>query len=417
MNQQYNQRQFELLPEFEKIVNEYAEALFPELEFELTGQAGSVSRNNPDYIKWIQVTLNQVLGLMLPVNGKMGPVTRSAIKSFQKQKKIKVTGIVNSDTEKALGASLKKSPMELALPPDVPGKTITGKLCKSSKKCWDGPRSFDIIDEDIPINGSANRTAANYKKIIEYFHVSTNDDRHIVENYRYMRTTNSTWCNIYVHDVTRAMYANIPHWVKNAKGDYNEISANTIVDHLSKGGRWEKGNEIGWFEIDKNFVTWLTSTSFSNITRTNPVDNFLTKNIKDVALNILVDPMIQKQYLQQPAYVAQQFANKGLPTVIGWRNWNKSWKDKNGNVHECRSRNRKGELVITYCPGHVAMIRPEDFAKLFSDPKYITERFYPGSNVFHPLSAQAGSRNFENKRTIFSKRQIQTGEAKFFIHE
>lgn len=53
-------------------------------------------------VRWVQDSLNRILGLELPVTGIMNPETRSAIRSFQKQKGLPVSGIVGPDTEKAL---------------------------------------------------------------------------------------------------------------------------------------------------------------------------------------------------------------------------------------------------------------------------------------------------------------------------
>jgi peptidoglycan hydrolase-like protein with peptidoglycan-binding domain len=58
-----------------------------------------------EYVRWVQNTLNQVLDLRLPVDGVMGPATRSAIRSFQERQGLPVDGIVGPDTERALLAA------------------------------------------------------------------------------------------------------------------------------------------------------------------------------------------------------------------------------------------------------------------------------------------------------------------------
>lgn len=63
---------------------------------------GEVSRKSSDYIRWVQESLNHILGLKLAVDGDMGMQTRSAIRSFQKQQGLKVDGIVGERTERAL---------------------------------------------------------------------------------------------------------------------------------------------------------------------------------------------------------------------------------------------------------------------------------------------------------------------------
>jgi hypothetical protein len=64
---------------------------------------GEVSRSSPDYIRWVQSSLNKILGLRLAVDGIVGPKTRSAIRVFQqRQYGLKVDGIVGPMTEQAL---------------------------------------------------------------------------------------------------------------------------------------------------------------------------------------------------------------------------------------------------------------------------------------------------------------------------
>ena len=52
--------------------------------FETNGQEWetTVNRSSADYIKWVQQSLNSLLGLRLATDGAMGPQTRSAISSF-----------------------------------------------------------------------------------------------------------------------------------------------------------------------------------------------------------------------------------------------------------------------------------------------------------------------------------------------
>jgi hypothetical protein len=58
-----------------------------------------------EFVRWAQNCLNQILGLQLPLNGVMGPETRSAVRSFQRQQGLRVSGIVGPDTEEALKAA------------------------------------------------------------------------------------------------------------------------------------------------------------------------------------------------------------------------------------------------------------------------------------------------------------------------
>jgi flagellar motor protein MotB len=87
---------------------------FGEYEFfdtELISEAweGEVNRSNPEYIRWVQQSLNRITGLRLAEDGIMGPATRSAIRSFQRSRGLPVDGIVGPQTDRVLfaaGASL-----------------------------------------------------------------------------------------------------------------------------------------------------------------------------------------------------------------------------------------------------------------------------------------------------------------------
>ena len=77
-----------------------------EFEPELEGEWQSeVNRSSRDYIKWVQSSLNQIMGLKLAVDGDLGTQTRSAIRSFQQQQGLKSDGIVGEQTERALIAA------------------------------------------------------------------------------------------------------------------------------------------------------------------------------------------------------------------------------------------------------------------------------------------------------------------------
>jgi peptidoglycan hydrolase-like protein with peptidoglycan-binding domain len=66
---------------------------------------GEVSRSSPAYIRWVQSSLNRIMGLRLAVDGIMGSQTRSAVRSFQQQRGLVVDGVVGSRTEAALIAA------------------------------------------------------------------------------------------------------------------------------------------------------------------------------------------------------------------------------------------------------------------------------------------------------------------------
>ena len=62
-----------------------------------------------EYVRWVQSSLNQVLGLRLPVTGVMNAPTRSALRQFQERQGLRVDGIAGPETKTALIAEKRKS--------------------------------------------------------------------------------------------------------------------------------------------------------------------------------------------------------------------------------------------------------------------------------------------------------------------
>jgi Putative peptidoglycan binding domain/OmpA family len=110
---------------------------FPELRgFLVEGETAPIpsssgaDRTSPEYLSWLQRALNQVLGMHLTVDGRMGPQTRKAVLSFQKREGLPADGIVGPLTERKLqqasGTSLSSfgsvaaraaSPLSATCPP------------------------------------------------------------------------------------------------------------------------------------------------------------------------------------------------------------------------------------------------------------------------------------------------------------
>lgn len=72
---------------------------------ELVEEQQEAPRQGGEYLRWVQQSLNRVLGVRLAVDGVMGRQTRSAIRSFQQQRGLTVDGIPGSRTERALIAA------------------------------------------------------------------------------------------------------------------------------------------------------------------------------------------------------------------------------------------------------------------------------------------------------------------------
>jgi hypothetical protein len=271
-----------------------------------------------------------------------------------------------------------------APPPDRSDLTITGKICLSGRgKCWPwAGKSKDIVDPDVPWNDPPNRSPENYNAVLDYFNVGNSlgrkvEDHKRLENDRYRRIDLSTWCNIYVHDVTRAMWANIPHWVGRS-----ELNANRTVRWLDS----KKGRENGWIKIDEALKDWIRGMTDATVPPPF-ADSAVTQNLRRAAWQIAKSPATNQQLLTQASYVAQQFANQGLPTVVVWENF-KTYVDQQGKT----KRNS----------GHVAMIRPENSLK-----------GKVNKGKFVPRSAQAGAQNWTNELAT----NMTMPSVMYFVHE
>jgi hypothetical protein len=90
------------------------------------------------------------------------------------------------------------------------------------------------------------RDAKTYNNVLDQFAVGAN------ARYAHRKNANgsvSTFCNIYVWDVTRAMGAEVPHWIDKsgnpaAVGKGNELDANSVFDWLHR-----HGPRFGWSQV------------------------------------------------------------------------------------------------------------------------------------------------------------------------
>ena len=108
-----------------------------EFEFELEGE---VDRNSRDYIKWVQQSLNRIMGLNLAVDGISGTQTRSAVRSFQQQRGLTVDGIVGPQTEQALIAAGAGNPPGAGAPSVTPLPASTASRVQLAQRILNHPQ-------------------------------------------------------------------------------------------------------------------------------------------------------------------------------------------------------------------------------------------------------------------------------------
>lgn len=255
----------------------------------------------------------------------------------------------------ALAIGVSSCPVEDPFPMSIHKR---GSACvPQGRKCWPNEGWVDIIDSDMPCNDESQRSPAAYIAVLDYFNVAH------PANARYVRTARDTFCNIYVHDVTRAMRASIPHWIRDpAQTGHKpigrrELNANATFDWINAMGR-----SVGWIPIDRAMIDWINRQQTLGQSIPFP-QGVIPAGIAAAGARIAALPHPDPRLPQQDAYVSQHFANLGLPTVIVWKN-------------------------PTGGPGHVAMVRPESAA---------ARGIVHSSGLFTPLSAQAGAQNYDSR--------------------
>jgi hypothetical protein len=367
-----------------------------------TASDSEVSSDSPEYIRWLQQSLNKIMGLRLAEDGQMGPATRSAVRSFQQRVGLAADGIVGPATEQALiragaasprGAAAAGQPIQSnrSQAPE-PQSMVEGPRGQSparqvsgggQPKTWVGTaieRARDIADDDTPWNDPSERSPDNYIRVLDYFNVAD------PANGRYAPTSANTYCNIYVHDVTRAMRAPIPHWdycwlpdPGNPGGPpregWIELNANRTADWLQLNGR-----SAGWFCIDQRLVIW----AYQQHTKAQSLpydDPSVPSGILAAGTSVSRASHADASLLLTDAYVAQGLANVGLPVVIA--------------------------LKITGGIGHVEMVRPERPGK--------AARIDPQSGRFLPITSRAGARNWQAEHATWIYNPAYSGR-RFYVH-
>jgi peptidoglycan hydrolase-like protein with peptidoglycan-binding domain len=273
-----------------------------------------------------------------------------------------------------VGSGMSSSPRSGIPPVEGPYKGITGEICRNGRgKCWK-KHVFDIIDEDAPWNDPSKRSPANYAAALDYLNVDN------PKNYRYAPANNRTYCNIYAHDATRLMWASVPHWIRDASGPngWRELGANATYAWMLKNSR-----SIGWVPIDARMCDWIKEQA--NRQQSLPFqDSSIPGQILSAGSQISSIPHPIPSLLSQPSYIAQKFANLGLPTLIIWKNPNPG-----------RS-------------GHMAMVRPESSS--------LVGQVNRKTGIFAPRSAQAGSRNYRNEPANWMTTRPWSDGVMFYVH-
>jgi len=113
--------------------------LIPELEF-LNEAEIPPQKNSKEYIRWVQRSLNNILGLKLKEDGVMGMQTRSAIRSFQQKVGLVADGIPGPKTHQALTNLIQ----------GLPASPLSGTVCAipvQKEIAWERANPAGKVDE------------------------------------------------------------------------------------------------------------------------------------------------------------------------------------------------------------------------------------------------------------------------------
>lgn len=158
--------------------------------------------------------------------------------------------------------------------------------------------NYSSLPVNPPItNNSSQRDPNIYNVVLNQFGVETNP--------RYKSRNNNTYCNIFVWDATKAMGAEIPHWIDQKTGA--PVDINNYLDMKKQGLK----PDITPVELNANSVV-----------------NWMSKSSQNYGWHTVT------------AEEAQLYANKGCPAVAVWANPDAG------------------------APGHVAMVRPGDYSSV-----------------------------------------------------
>lgn len=193
-------------------------------------------------VRWVQDALVR-LGYMTAAQvatgpGVFGPQTDAAVRRFQRDRGLVADGIVGPYTRQAFAAALQGG----GAPSQVAVDHNTTLHYDGSKPAPGTTRTDAWNPVNAPIQSvPGNRSVTRYNDAINQFAVGVNP--------RYAKRNGNTYCNIFVWDVTRAMGAEIPHWVDGngnpvGVGKGRELSANGVCSWLKNHGA-----RFGWKKV------------------------------------------------------------------------------------------------------------------------------------------------------------------------
>ena len=122
---------------------------------------------------------------------------------------------------------------------DVTGDDVSNLAPGSSTDLTD-TNAASLIDAPLT-SAPGSRSADEYNAVIDQFDVENNP--------RYAQRNGNTYCNIFASDVTRAMGAEIPHWVDAAGNPVGEGMGTELDANATNAWLNQHGAEHGWRQV------------------------------------------------------------------------------------------------------------------------------------------------------------------------
>lgn len=195
-----------------------------EFDYEME-EEWETNRSSRDFVKWVQQSLNQILGLNLSTDGIMGTQTRSAIRSFQQKRGLAADGVVGAQTEAAIKAALGGAPA-----PAAPAKPAALRFIKG----FSGPAA-----ECTAALKRAGKTQAEALAIIDaQIAVAITMLRKAAKDLK--RGSRSTATRKLFLKIFRVWPEFVPTWLKQTatikdRGDVVQVRCAKVADLLASG--------------------------------------------------------------------------------------------------------------------------------------------------------------------------------------
>ena len=123
------------------------------------------------------------------------------------------------------------------------------------------PAAASIPTEPAITSDVYNRDNDLYRAVIDQFDVENSE--------RYSTEKGSTYCNIFVWDVTSAMGAEIPHYYNAETGNpmtYSDAGANEMTANAMYKWLHQYGEQHGWFEVSAEEAQTLANDGHPVVT-------------------------------------------------------------------------------------------------------------------------------------------------------